>query len=174
MQALIDFIIRNLLALWPIARVYEWEQGMVIRGGRILRELPAGLHWRWWFIDEVKKWPANHIGLDLQTGSIVTSDGEPISVSANISYRMASISTMYRTLWNCEQTLTLIAAGQIASDCATKTWAEIRERRKIEAGLVVSLNEVMMSYGVEVVSIRLTDCIPSKAHRHYHDGRMPT
>lgn len=174
MQALIDFIVRNLLALWPIARVYDWQEAMRVRNGRIKEELSPGLHWRWWFIDEVKVWPGNEVGLDLAAGSVTTSDGQAISVSANVSYRCVSIAKMYRALWNHESTLKLVAIGHIASECATMTWAQLRERRNLEASLLVSLNATMNVRGIEVISIRLTDCVPSHAQHLYHDGKVPT
>jgi regulator of protease activity HflC (stomatin/prohibitin superfamily) len=164
---------KNLLALWPIARVYTWEQGLLIRRGLIREELPPGLHWRWWFVDEIKKWPSNEIALDLETGTIVTSDGKAVSVSANVSYRMISIAVMYRSVWHAEKTLGLIAVGHIASDCAAMTWPQLRKRRSVEANLLVSLNSIMAPRGIEVLGVRLTDCVPSRAYRHYHDGKVP-
>lgn len=38
MQALIDFLIRNLMALWPLARVNEWNRAILVRLGKIRRE----------------------------------------------------------------------------------------------------------------------------------------
>ena len=174
MQALIDFIIKNLLAIWPIVRIDEWEMGLVLRGGRITREIGPGLHWRIIFVDLVRKWPANEVALDLETGSIVTVDGKAVSVSANISYRMVSIAKMFRSTWNTERTIALIAVGHIASDCASMTWDQLRNRRTVEASLLASLCAAMEPRGIEVLGVRLTDCVPSRAHRHYHDGRVPT
>jgi regulator of protease activity HflC (stomatin/prohibitin superfamily) len=141
--------------------------------GLIIGELGPGLHWRWWFVDEVKKWPSNEVALDLETGSVVTADGQPVSISANMSYRMTSIALMYKSLWHSEKTLGLIAVGHIASDCAAMTWLELRNRRTVEANLLASLNDVMAQRGIEVLGVRLTDCVPSRAYRHYHDGKVP-
>ncbi|HEX8321025.1 hypothetical protein [Longimicrobium sp.] len=54
MQALIDFIIRNLMAFWPLARVNAWEIGLRVRLGHVREELRTGIHWRWPFLDEVR------------------------------------------------------------------------------------------------------------------------
>jgi regulator of protease activity HflC (stomatin/prohibitin superfamily) len=173
MQALIDFIIRNLLALWPIARIYDWQVGMVVRGGRITRELGPGLHFRWWFIDEVKTYPSTDIGLDLPTGSITTLDGVPISVSANLTYRMTSIAQAWRSLWNCENTLKLIAIGELTSYCAQRTWQTLCEDRALhETRLRERLDAAALQRGCTIVRLSLTDCIRTHAHRQYIDGSL--
>src|SRR5688500_17486861 len=126
MQALIDFIIRNLLALWPITRIDQWQQGLLVHGGIVKRELGPGLHWRWWFVEEVKKWPANTVCVDLATAAITTTDGVPDAVSANVMYHMTSIRLMWLNIWNTEHTLKNVALGVIATTCATETWESLR------------------------------------------------
>lgn len=171
MQALIDFIIRNLLQLWPIARVYSWQQGLRVRRGVIREELAPGLHWRWWFIDEVKLWAATSIGLDLATASITTTDGVAVSISANVAYRMTSIRQMWTSVWNAEKTLGLVALGEIATRCAQRSWCELRTNRPaIEADLVHGLNTRVAPWGLCIERVHLTDLVITRGHRHYVDG----
>lgn len=171
MQALIDFIVKNLLALWPVTRVDEWEHGLVVRGGRIQRTLGGGLHWRWPFFDVVKKWPANIIALDLLTAAVTTRDGKPVSVSANLCYQVTSISLMWRNLWNSENTLAKIAVGDIATYCAGEDWSHLAtERHTVEAEIKQRLNTRCSPWGIEIESVRLTDLVVVRGHRHYVDG----
>lgn len=173
MQAFLDFVIRNLLALWPIARVYEWQLGMIVRGGKIQRELAPGLHWRWWFFDEVKTWPRTDIGLDLATGNITTCDGVPVSVSANMTYRMTSIATNYRRLWSTENSLKLISLGHLASYCAKQDWPSLQaQRERHEEALRSTLDTVAREWGCEVLRVHLTDCVHTRAHSHFVDGAL--
>lgn len=171
MQALIDFVIRNLLQLWPIARVYSYQQGMRVRRGVIREELAPGLHWRWWFVDEVQTWAATQQALDLATASITTADGVSVSVSANIGYRMTSIRAMYLNVWNTATTIRLLALGEIASHCARLSWAELRgPRAAFEASLVGALNQRVTPWGLVVERVHLTDLVVTRGHRHYVDG----
>lgn len=171
MQAFIDFLIRNLLQLWPIARVYSWQQGLRVRRGVVREELTAGLHWRWWFIDEVKTWPSNQQALDLATASITTTDGVAISVSANVAYRMVSIRLMWLNVWDTVRTMKQLALGEIASHCAHRPWAELRDQRPVlEAALVIAINARVAPWGLIVERVHLTDLVITRGHRHYVDG----
>jgi regulator of protease activity HflC (stomatin/prohibitin superfamily) len=171
MQALIDFIIRNLLQLWPIARVYSWQQGMRVRRGVIREELGPGLHWRWWFIDEVNTWPATQQALDLATASITTTDGVAVSISANVAYRMISIRLMWLHVWNTQKTLGQLVLGEIATQCAQRAWAELRDQRvTLESSLVTAINARVIPWGIEIDRVHLTDLVITRGHRHYVDG----
>lgn len=171
MQALIDFIVKNLLAIWPVTRIDQWEHGLVVRGGHIQRTLGVGLHWRWPFVDVVKKWPANLIALDLPAASVTTRDGKSVAVSANLGYRVTSISLMWLNLWNSENTLAKITVGELASYCAGEDWAHLAsERRKVETEIVQRLNERCSDWGILIESVRLTDLVATRGHRHYVDG----
>jgi regulator of protease activity HflC (stomatin/prohibitin superfamily) len=171
MQALIDFIIRNLLQLWPIARVYSWQQGLLVRKGIATRELSPGLHWRWWFIEEVKTWPSNQLALDLATASITTTDRVSLSVSANIAYRLTSIRQMYLHVWNVDRTLALLAIGEIATQCAQRTAAGlIDDRATLETALAAALNDRTVQWGLTIERVHLTDLVVTRGHRHYVDG----
>jgi regulator of protease activity HflC (stomatin/prohibitin superfamily) len=173
MQALIDFIIRNLLAVWPITRVNEWQVGMIARAGRIHRELGPGLHWRWPFVEIAYQWPGVEVGLDLETAAITTMDGHSIAISANIGYRLVSIRDSYRGLWGMENTLKKVAIGVIATECARMEWPRLRSERVIvEAELLATLNERIAAWGLRIERLHLTDLVAAKPHRHYMDGAL--
>lgn len=172
MQALIDFLIRNLLALWPLARIYSWQQGLRVRCGIVREELDAGIHWRWWFIDEVKTWPITTIAADLDTAAVTTRDEIAVAISANLAYRVSSVRRVFLGSWNTEIALKQIALGIIASYCASRSWSELTtNRRQIEAHLVDELNSrVGTDWGLLIERVHLTDLVRARPHRHYVDG----
>jgi regulator of protease activity HflC (stomatin/prohibitin superfamily) len=171
MQALIDFLIRNLLALWPVARVYSWQHAFRVRNGVAAEELSPGLHWRWWFVDEVRTWPSTQQALDLATASITTTDGYSISISANMAFRVTSIRAMWLNVWNTTATLSQRAIGEIASLCARESWDSLRsDRSALERNLVDALNALAGDWGIEILQVRLTDLVITRGHRHYLDG----
>lgn len=174
MQALIDFIIRNLLALWPIAQVYEWECGMMVRRGKIQRVLSPGLHWRWWFIDEKRTWAATECVISLPTGAVTTADGESIAIDGNLGYRLHDIVMSWRTCWNMDASVKALAQGVICSHLATRTWPELQgdARKTVEAHLVTLLNEQTAVWGIEVSRVHLVACVRARQHRHFIDGAL--
>lgn len=173
MQALVDLIVRNLMALWPIALVREWEIGILVRRGRIVRVLRCGLHWRWPFFDEVKTWPGNEVCLDLASGSVTTSDERCITVSANCRYIVEDPAKAWRSLWNFENSLRQAILGIVCSGCAARTWADLTtDRRMLERALAAEVNAVTNEWGIRITAINLTDLVLSAARHHYSDGSL--
>ena len=173
MQALVDFIVRNLLALWPIARVYEWQVAMLVRGGFIVRPLGPGLHWRWLFIEEVMTWNATANALDLAAGAVTTTDGRRVTISANCRYRIVDIAAYYRNVWSTKESLGCTLLGILCTSCAGRAWPDlIRDRRGLEAALLAEVSEVVACWGIAVDAVNLTDLVLTTAHHHYTDGSM--
>lgn len=171
MQALIDFLVRNALKFWPLARVYSWQQGLLVRAGLIVRECPPGLSWRWPFLDEVLTWPSTEQSYDLETAAITTTDGEAVALSANLALRLTSIRQLYETVWNTEATIRRLALGEIASYCAQQAWPALQgERAALEATILARLNAQCRAWGFVVTRVRLTDLVRARPHRHYVDG----
>lgn len=173
MQALIDFVMRYIAALWPVVCVREWETALMVRNGHIRQPLGPGLHWRWWFIEEVKRWPAVEVALDLDTAGITSTDGVSFVLSANIGYRLVDISQSWRSLWNMESTMKKTAIGIIATSCSTYSWSGLcMSRESVEYRLLTELNQLFGSWGLQVTRVHLTDLIQGRAHRQYLDGAL--
>lgn len=173
MQALVDLIVRNLMALWPIAKVLEWETAILVRCGRIVRVLGHGLHWRWPFFDEVKTWPGNEVCIDLASGAITTSDGRCVTVSANCRYRLFNAALGWKMVWSFETSIKQSVLGILCTGCASRTWDELtKDRRALEAALVQEVNDVTSAWGIRVTAMNLTDLVLSDARHHYSDGSL--
>ena len=175
MQALINFVIRNLLALWPIARVYSWEQGVRIRNGVLREEVGPGLHWRWWFVDEFYRVSAAEKTIDLRVGTITTTDGHSAAISANITYRVRSVRAMWQNVHQVEDSLRDLALGFLAEECSGCTWEALRDGRSgLHARLAEHMTDGVSSWGVEVVRVHLTDLVRAKPYRFFGSTPHPS
>ena len=170
MQALVEFILRQLAALWPIARVYEWDLAFMVRNGRITRDLQPGLHWRWLFAEEVRRYPRRECTLDLESAAITTTDGVAVALSANLSYQMVDLRRCWRTVWNIEKTMAQAALGRLCSSCASRSYPELIARGVEEALLLEMNRDLGEGWGISFTRLHLTDCVKLRAHRHYVDG----
>lgn len=170
MQSLIDFILRQLSALWPIARVYEWDAAFMVRNGRITRELATGLHWRWWFIEEMRRYPKRECTVDLESAAITTSDGVAVALSANLSYEMVDISKCWRNVWNLEVTMAKTALGRLCSSSSRRSYEQLMARGTESELLAEMQRELGEPWGIRFTRLHLTDCVRLRAHRHYMDG----
>jgi membrane protease subunit HflK len=171
LQALIDFLIRNLMALWPIARVYSWQIGLRIRNGVAREELRPGLHFRMLFIDEIIRCNVVENTVNLQTGSVVTVDDQTLSISANIAYRITSPKAMWLSVQEPDDSIADIALGKLISLCSKKTWHELKHNRaQVERWLRDRLVSETKDWGIEITRVFLTDCVPAKQIRLFNDG----
>jgi regulator of protease activity HflC (stomatin/prohibitin superfamily) len=174
MQALLDFVIRNLLSLWPIVQVNEWERAAMVRNGRIQRALSAGLHWRWLFIERKIDWAGTEVVISLATCSITTRDGKAIALEANLGYRLIDIVKSKRSLWSMETSLKAAAAGVVCSELSQCAWTEMQgvNRKEREAALLATLKELAAPWGIEIVRVHLVACVEARQHRHFIDGSL--
>jgi modulator of FtsH protease HflK len=170
-QALIDFIIRNLLALWPIARVYSWQQGVRLRGGILREELPPGLHWRWWFIDEVYRITVAEQTLDLAVGACTTRDGRSVAVSANLAYRIVSVRQMWAAVDDVKCSIRNVALGYLVGECSRQSWDTLTTGRDdVQAQLAAYMTRQLAIWGVEVTRVHITDLVEARQYRLFGDA----
>lgn len=171
MQPLIDFIIDNLLALWPIARVEFWETALRVRFGKDKDILQGGrLHWRWPFADEIEKEPTVIQTLNLAACSVMTSDGKSITISGNVSFRVVNIRKYWRTIHDGHDTLGNILAGRLASVCMGNDFKTLHwEWDELHEEVRGSLQKAVTKYGIRIVGVDLTDFVPTKQYRLYLD-----
>lgn len=174
MQALIDFIIRNLLHLWPIVQVDEWQLAMMVRNGLIHRTLAPGLHWRWWFIERKIQWPSSEVVLSLPTCSVTTADGRAVAIDANFGYCLRDIAKSWRSIWNMETSVKAAAAGILCSYAAKCAWADLQgeNREQREADVLNALAAFGSTIGVEIRRVHLVACVEARQHRHFVDGAL--
>jgi regulator of protease activity HflC (stomatin/prohibitin superfamily) len=161
------------MALWPIARVDTWEQGVVLRNGRIIRKLQPGIHWRWWFIEEVRTAWRTELTVDLPNASVTTTDGTSIIVSANIAYKIIDMKMLFETISNSGDTIKNVALGFLATECSRKTWKELTtDRPKLQDEFMQHLQETVSPWGLQMTRVYLTDLVPVKQIRLFSDGQL--
>ena len=171
MQALIDFIVRNIMALWPIEVVESWEIGLRVRLGIVREELAPGVHWRWWFIDNIITQPSTETVADLQTFSITTTDNKPATLSASLAYRVFSPKSLWLKVNDQDDSIHNLALGKLASICSGMSWKELKsDRQKTEKRLTKVLAKETEEWGVKITRVYLTDCVQAKQMRLFTEG----
>jgi regulator of protease activity HflC (stomatin/prohibitin superfamily) len=168
MQALIDFIINNLKALWPIFIIAEWETAFVTRKGKVHRIISSGLHWKWLFIEKVYRAWSTEINVDLDNATILSSDNKPVIISGNLGYTIHDLPKLWQTLSDSSTTIKHIALGHIASVCNEKTLDDLSQNNeKLHKDTLRKLKSKMKKYGITITRIQFTDLVNAKAYRLY-------
>jgi regulator of protease activity HflC (stomatin/prohibitin superfamily) len=170
-QALINFIIAQWKALWPISRVYSWEKGLLIRGGIIRRELAPGLHVRWPVLDEVYRANCAEQTIDLPTAAVTTSCGKSVAASANLAYRTCSPKKLWSKVSNIERSVTNLTLGFLAGELTKRSWEDLTQRRDdVQSELAAHMSKQLEPWGVEVTRVYLTDLVEARHYRLFGDA----
>jgi regulator of protease activity HflC (stomatin/prohibitin superfamily) len=171
MQALIDFIVSNLLAMLPFVIVEEWECAMRVRFGKIIGDVKPGFVWRIPFLEDIVSEECTEQTLNLKTATITTTDEVSVTLSANISYRVVDIKKLWRNASDFDESLGNLLLGLLAHHCSKKTYDQLMHGRgRLEPFLVKKLTEKVDKWGVEIVVLHLTDFVSARPYKHYIDG----
>jgi regulator of protease activity HflC (stomatin/prohibitin superfamily) len=171
MQALVDFLIRNLARMWPVRRVNPWNGAMLVRGGKMRGALEPGLHWCWPFLDEVFLVISTEQAIDLPAGTAITTDGVSFAYSANLTYKVTDAPRNWSTVYNPDASIRNLAFGILSRSLAAHTWDELRERRtSIEAAALAAIGAEVSAWGVATTRLQVTDLTTVRALKLFGDG----
>lgn len=85
--------ITNQLKFWFIVK--EWENGLQLRNGRILRELSYGLYFKIPFLDFIYCQPKRTKDIVISQVNFTTKDGQQITASATAFFKVVNIREYY-------------------------------------------------------------------------------
>ncbi len=159
-ELIITFI--RIFQFWVV--VDEDEEAVILRNGKFHKHLTAGLHWkRAFYIDRervIKMTPDTH---NLAAQGLTTKDGKTITVSLIVEF---CIRDAMKALLKVQDRDGVIRDSTLAG-CATlvqsNDWEVVRN-----ADFAEQLTEIARKrafrYGVEIMSVKFTDCTTTFSH----------
>jgi len=126
---LVKEILEWIYHLWPIRLVNEWEQGILVRSGTIVRTLnhddgilKSGFHAYLPFRDSILTEDANIDILDTDYQALTTNDGVRITVSAMMRFRIVALDRFYRKIQDPTNTLQNAMQAAVSRAVPHLTW----------------------------------------------------
>lgn len=159
LRELFDYFAR--LRFWYVVR--PWEQALRIRAGRHVAIMGAGWHWCIPFIDEVLVQNTRLRVLNLPMQTVLSKDGQAITVSGVVSWRIGNLLELYQHLhvpedWILNSVLALIA----------RTVAGLKAEEVSSAAIGTAARETLSrcdGNGLLVTSIEITDIARVRTYR---------
>lgn len=107
----IEYIV-NVFKIWVI--IQPWQSGLIIRAGKNIREVSAGIYFKIPYLDSVyvKEHKLRVITLPIQT--LTTKDLKTITLSSSVGYSITSIRKLYETLYHPETTISNMVMSEIS------------------------------------------------------------
>jgi regulator of protease activity HflC (stomatin/prohibitin superfamily) len=147
--------------------VMPWEQAILVRRGRAVRLLNAGLYLKIPFLDMVYIQTTRMRMVDTPMQTMSTKDGSTVTIKSAIGYTIDNIQVLYNTLYHPEMTLNSMAMGSIGEFVRSNDLADMSPST-IEA--FVNGNIIASKYGLRDFSIRITTFAAVKTFRLIQDG----
>lgn len=141
----------------PCTVLDEYEGGVVLRWGRLDREIGPGFHWLFPPImyraltEVVVTQPHN-----LVAQSLTTRDDVPIVISAVITSRVSDVAKLLLEVEGREQAIADSTLGVVASCVARATYDEVRED-SFRQTVLREVRRLARKYGVDVLNVQFSD-----------------
>lgn len=121
---------QTLLTWWFI--VEPWEQAVRVRFGKHLRLFEAGAHFRVPYFDHIYVQNVRRRVMGLGMHTLTTRDGQTLTVSGSLGYKITDVLKLHQTLNDAEGTVAQQVQGTLARYVATHDAAECTPAQLME------------------------------------------
>lgn len=146
--------------------VMPWEQAILVRRGKHVRLLGAGLYVKIPFIDVVYVQTTRMRMVDTSMQTITTQDGTAVTIKSVYGYRIEDIQKLYNTLYHPEITLGSMVQGAIGEHVRLKNVKDITPE-SIEATVIANINQ--HDYGLKDITVKITNFAIVQTYRLIQD-----
>jgi len=152
-----------LLLTNTIYTVHETQRAIVLRFGEFAKsDIQPGIHWKFPFADEVRKFDGRVLTVDVPVERYLTVQQDPLRVDSFAKWRIGDVSRFYIRNAGDEQRASARLRERVSeglrNEISRRTQHEVisGERDQLMADLTTQLNEVMTEeMGVEVIDVRV-------------------
>jgi regulator of protease activity HflC (stomatin/prohibitin superfamily) len=177
-----DKLLEILKEIWgdltPIAVLHQYNGGVQMRMGKLLRVLEGGgWYWKVPFADHIifeSVVPRTERLTGLAT---TTADGKAIGFDAVVTWRISDIQKSLLEVNDLKDAIADTCAGIIGSELSNSVWEDILHGNTVES-LTAACRKRGWRWGVEIQQVQLTGVAPvrnlrvsmSGMNAHYYSG----
>lgn len=149
--------------LFPVYVVPEPWRAVRYTFGRAGKVLEPGWYLACPFFQEIRTTNCAEDCLDLANMPLTTWDGEQVTVSYNVRFRIADVLKYQTRLRDADASLHAEASCEVALRIRRRMWSKIyRSQGRIERRISTTLTRRLADWGIEVVGSGITVCTRSK------------
>jgi membrane protease subunit HflC len=143
-------------------QVAEWEKAILFRLGEIVRtDIKPGLHFKFPFINNVRKFDGRILTLDVEPERFLTVEKKNVIVDSFVMWRIADAKRFYTAVLgderNARQRLEQIVKDGMRGQFSKRTVNQVvsEERDTITKDLTVAASAQAEQIGIEIVDVRV-------------------
>ena len=148
--------------VFSMYQVAEWEKAILFRLGEIVKtDVQPGLHFKFPFINNVRKFDGRILTLDVDPGRFLTVEKKNVIVDSFVMWRIADPKRFYTAVMGDErmarQRLEQIVKDGMRGQFSKRTVNQVvsEERDTITKDLTVAASAQAGQIGIEIVDVRV-------------------
>ena len=148
--------------VFSMYQVAEWEKAILFRLGEIVKtDVQPGLHFKFPFINNVRKFDGRILTLDVDPGRFLTVEKKNVIVDSFVMWRIADPKRFYTAVMgderNARQRLEQIVKDGMRGQFSKRTVNQVvsEERDTITKDLTVAASAQAGQIGIEIVDVRV-------------------
>ncbi|NOX08412.1 MAG: protease modulator HflC [Gammaproteobacteria bacterium] len=158
----IALILALLVGAFSTFSVNEWERAILFRLGEIRSvDFKPGLHFKWPFVNNIRKFDARVLTLDVNPERFLTQEKKNVIVDSFVKWKIDNLARYYTAVLGDEAHARLrleqIIKDGMRSEFGKRTIREVvsGERAELRDILTKSANEQSKEIGITVVDVRI-------------------
>ncbi len=167
---LLEKLAEWLAQFWPIRRINDWEQGVMVRAGRIVGTrtsstglLGTGFHLLLPFFHELIVEDSNIDAEFSPRLDLVTIDGHPISLLITVQYVITDMATMWRSIQDYEDSVIAAVCSEVVETGLQMKLEYVSEFLCTTA--LIRCREVLSPWGVHIKHLGIASMTTSQVLR---------
>ena len=159
---LILIVLLGFVGLNSVFTVSETEYALKFQLGRVLRsDYGPGLHGKFPFVNNVRKFDRRILTLDTKAEQMITSEQKFVNVDSFVKWRIVNVAQFYISTQGNERNalnrLDSIVKDRIRNQIASRTLAQVVSEQRVSTmeDIRDTANEAAEEFGIEVVDVRI-------------------
>jgi membrane protease subunit HflC len=155
-------IVLGVLGMSSVFTVSETEYAIRFQLGRIVKvDYGPGLHVKWPFVNNIRKFDKRILTLDTMPELMLTSEQKYVNVDSFVKWRIVDVARFYTSTQGNEvialNRLDGIISDRIRNQIAARTLAEVVSEQRVTTmrAIAEAANIAAEEFGIEVVDVRI-------------------
>lgn len=161
-MGLIALVVAAVLLYFSTFIVTEWQKAILFRLGEVVRaDYEPGLHFKAPFINNVRKFDARILNLDVEPERFLTVEKKNVIVDSYVKWRINDVTRYYTAVQgderSAEQRVSQIIKDGMRGEFGNRTINEVvsGERAQVMNVLTANANEQAKAIGIEIIDVRI-------------------
>lgn len=170
LDTILTSLLDNVVNVLPVKIIHTYEQGVYFKQGKDIKLLRPGIHLHRPIIDSIEKISTVPQTINLPTQSVLTKDGEAVTVSSNLEYKIHNARKVWTKVQDLDDSLHNTGMGYLSRFVRSYNYDKLAvSTEKLEEEVLENLNEKVNPWGVTVNEFYITDFVKARQYRLFGD-----